>query len=141
MRSLCFLIALLILTACGPSDPLTAHEWRFVSMTLGEASMRGTRLAPPATLTFSTESAGLDRYNVSGYSGCNLINGTYARADEAGALDMSPMASTQRACTSGLAERIEIPFQEALPDVDRYAIDGDTLRLTFPRGIMVFAAP
>ncbi|MEM1093260.1 MAG: META domain-containing protein [Bacteroidota bacterium] len=141
MRTLGLVTALFALTACGPADPLTAHEWRFVSMTLGEASMRGIRLDPPATLNFSTESAGLDRYNVSGFSGCNDINGTYARTDDPGALDMSPMSTTRRGCMSGLAERIEIPFQEALPDVTTYAIDGDTLRLTFPRGTMVFAAP
>jgi heat shock protein HslJ len=61
---------------------------------------------------------------VEGSGGCNSFAGTYTLEDEK--LTLGPLAMTAMACIDGMDTERE--FAQALSELNRYEIEGDTLR-------------
>ncbi|WP_194852292.1 META domain-containing protein [Nonlabens antarcticus] len=68
--------------------------------------------------------------SVSGFSGCNLMNGTYETMD-GNRVKFSPMASTMMACPEGVVNESE--FLNVFALADNYTINGDMLSLNVGR--------
>jgi copper homeostasis protein (lipoprotein) len=68
---------------------------------------------------------------VSGFGGCNAFGGSYELDEAHLRLRFGRIASTMRACLSGMAEEKEL--HEVLRRTDSFAVEGTTLSLTLAR--------
>lgn len=69
-----------------------------------------------------------DDGGVSGSGGCNRYTGSYTL--ENGQLDLGPMAATKMMCSKAVMEQ-ETGFLVALGEIERVAVDGPSLLITF----------
>ena len=68
---------------------------------------------------------------VNGFGGCNSFRGTYQLDEAASRINFGRMASTMKACSSGM--EVERAFHEVLQNVDNYSLNGDRLTLNRAR--------
>jgi heat shock protein HslJ len=73
---------------------------------------------------------------VGGSGGCNTYGGPFVYDN--GALMVGPLASTRRACEQPIMDQ-EFAFEAAFMAAQTYALDGDTLTITYDGGVLVFA--
>jgi heat shock protein HslJ len=109
---------------------LTYRTWVWESMQTSDGVTMTPKRVGAFTLTF-------DGDRVSGETDCNSFSGSYAAAE--GVLTIGALASTKMYCEGSE----EATFTSVLPDIDRYAFDGDgklVLFLTNERGSMTFSA-
>ena len=109
---------------------LVGTTWNLMQMPGDLQPVPGTAI----TLNF-------DETNIGGSSGCNSYSTTYAAtADGAISLNADTMISTMMACSEEIMS-VEMAYLDALRTVSAYALDGDTLRLTYADGELAFSAP
>jgi putative lipoprotein len=101
-----------------PDAPLTNTYWKLTSLG-GVACVHASDNREPHLKFVDDGSV------ISGSGGCNTFTGKFAAQD--GALELSSIAVTQRACLEGMDTERE--FLKALGSVHRYQIAGDTLQL------------
>jgi heat shock protein HslJ len=109
---------------------LVGTTWNLVQMS------GNLQPVPGAGITMS-----FDETNIGGSSGCNSYSTTYAAsADGAISFNAETMISTMMACSEEIMS-VEMAYLDALRTVSAYALDGDTLRLTYADGELTFSAP
>jgi putative lipoprotein len=101
-----------------PDAPLTNTYWKLVG--IGNEPYRHNTNNREPRLRFGREEGAL-----SGFTGCNNISGGYVVDGDR--LDLSEIAVTQKACVEGMD--VERRFLQALRQVNRFEISGDSLRL------------
>lgn len=73
-----------------------------------------------------------------GSAGCNTYGGSFQF--EGQTLTVSNVVSTLRACEDQAVMTQETTYLDALGRVTAYQVEGSTLRLTYPEGVLVFEA-
>ncbi|MGH7539675.1 MAG: META domain-containing protein, partial [Gemmatimonadota bacterium] len=73
---------------------------------------------------------------LAGFAGCNRVFGTY-RATRGGALHISGLALTRRACSASEGE-LERRFTAALETASEFRVDGDRLEIPYLGGTLRF---
>ena len=68
---------------------------------------------------------------VNGFGGCNGFTGAYTINEAAARIRFERIASTLRACASGM--EVEMAFHDVLRTVDNYSFDGERLTLNRAR--------
>jgi heat shock protein HslJ len=113
----------------GLPSGLIGPTWRLVEIQRSAQDVMSTA-AVRITLTLDTQ--GL----ASGESTCNLYSAEY-QAGQGGALTMSPVVSTLRACVDTSLMDLESEYYRALEGVTSYSFDGSTLQLFYNNGASV----
>ena len=75
---------------------------------------------------------------VSGSAGCNNYFGSYTLAPGSEALEIGELATTRMMCEDAVMEQ-ETAFLDAMAAVTEYAVEDQSLTLTYPDGELVFA--
>jgi len=119
-----FVLAVLMLSACGSSTPAAATlegtHWKLVSY--GSPSSPTPAVADTeATLLFDQQQG-----QVSGKAGCNGFSGDYKQAD--GQLMLGQLTSTLMACSDPLMQQ-ESAVLAALNGTVKYELEKDTLNI------------
>lgn len=132
-------VILLILAACAAEPPasltrvshpttLAGTTWRLLSI-----QGRAVPAIPELTLAF-------DGDRVSGNGGCNSFGGQFTYEPASGALAVSGLLSTMRACVEAARNDVESAYLKALQGVSLATIDADGhLVLTGEGAELVFA--
>jgi len=106
-------------TGKKPDVSLTNTYWKLVSFADEPYQHKGTEREPHLKLIAEGDI-------VSGFTGCNAFTGHFERKGSMLRFD-EKMAVTLRACQDSM--QTEMRYLAALGEVNRYAIQGDTLRL------------
>ena len=118
--------------APGHADSLSGTSWQLLSYGAGDAptlALDGSSV----TLQFTTDG------KLAGNAGCNNYSGSY-NVDN-GALTVSPIVSTRRACVDGPTTQQESAYLALLQAAKSYTLDGGTLIITTTDGQqIVFSA-
>jgi putative lipoprotein len=101
-----------------PDASLTNTYWKLVSVA-GKPYQHNSKNREPHLKLIAKGNA------VKGFGGCNLFSGHFERSGSN--LQFRPLATTMRACVEGMP--VESRFLGVLGNVNRYAIQGDSLRL------------
>jgi heat shock protein HslJ len=112
--------------APAPQRPLQDASWRLVSLT-GQGPEAIAALPRPVVVRFTNG-------NVSGFSGCNNLVGSYTVAE--GTLRLGAMAGTQMACAPR-EMAFERAFRAAFTGSTEYAVSGDRLTVTTGTGTVL----
>lgn len=112
-----------------PPSSLGALEgtWNLVSYDTADAPQPVLETAP-VTLTFAAD-------GVTGSAGCNNYFGPFSF--DQGTIRFAGLGSTLMACDQPVMDQ-ESAYLEALRTATAYQIEGDTLRITYPDGVLVF---
>jgi heat shock protein HslJ len=114
----------------GPAS-LTNHTWTLTQLVVDghDLPLSDTK---PITLSFKSQD-----HTFSGNSGCNSYGGSYSITGSQ--IHFSAMRSTLIFCSGpGVMER-EAAYLLALPRVDSFRVDGNTLTLTGDNGAVLIA--
>jgi heat shock protein HslJ len=74
-----------------------------------------------------------------GFGGCNAYGGTYQITGN-NQISFSQMTSTLMACADNNVTQQEQQYLQALSSASRYEVNGNSLRITYPQGVLVFEA-
>jgi heat shock protein HslJ len=120
-------------SAAGQPAALVGPEWRLISYQGAPGPVSDVR-ANEITIRF-----GADR-SVSGSGGCNVYDGTYTAGAD-GALTLSQVIATLRACADEDTMTWETRYFAALQTVSAYKLDGAQVQLVFAggTGLLTFA--
>ena len=110
------------------ADPLDGSSWYLHQY--GDATTP-TDLPPTVevTLAFADGRAG-------GLAACNNYSGEYSV--DGGSLTVGPIAMTEMACLEQEKMIIESLYGRSLQEAQSFVLDGDTLRISYPDGVLVF---
>lgn len=111
--------------APGHDDTLAGTSWQLVSYGTGDAPTPALD-GHAVTLQFTTDG------QLAGNGGCNLYNGSYSVDN--GALTVSPVVSTRRACIDDPVTQQESAYLALLQAAKSYTLDGGRLILTTSDG-------
>ena len=119
--------------APGVPEQVVGPEWRLVSYQGADGQVSDVS-ANEITIRFGADGS------VSGSGGCNGYRGTYT-ADATGALALSQVVATLRACADETKTAWETRYFAALQTVSAYKLDGDRVQLVFAggAGLLTFA--
>ncbi len=119
--------------AAGQPAALVGPQWRLVSYQ-GADGQTSDLSANEITIQFAADGS------VSGSGGCNVYGGTYT-ADAKGALTLSQVIATLRACADANTMAWETRYFAALQTVSAYKLTGDRVQLVFANGagLLTFA--
>lgn len=122
------------LGACGGDDDTTSSGDDVAGVVWQLTELDGEAVPDGVTPTLE-----FDGTRISGSNGCNSYNADATFDD--GAVTVSPqIVSTMMACEPPGSD-VEAAFMQALPEVDGFGVDGDTLSLTSGDDqVMVFTA-
>lgn len=101
-----------------PNASLTNTYWKLISVA-GEPYQHNSKNREPHLKLVAKDNV------AKGYGGCNLFTGHFERSGNS--LQFKQLATTMRACVEGM--QVESRFLGVLGNVNRYAIQGDSLRL------------
>jgi len=118
--------------AAGPSAgaagvPLENTAWTLVEIGGQPARAIGSGAGPTLRLDAAEKRAGGD-------TGCNHYGGPYELSGTS--LRLGPLVSTRRACVDEALNRQEAAFLRALDETRSWRIDGGTLVLSSPSGVV-----
>ena len=111
--------------AGGLTAPLEDREWSLVALD-GQPAGPGAG-GQAATLLLSATD-----HRAGGFGGCNRYSADYSIAGDS--LTLGPIAMTMMACPSGM--ELEQQFGTALSATRRFRVDGNTLQLVGPAGVL-----
>lgn len=128
MRIVQFLLALVILVACGsmnatipaPTTPSGSADvprgnWQLISL-------NGQNVTDNKQLTLIISNG-----QISGHSGCNQFNGQATFNPQMAEVSVSPLASTKMACADAALNQQEMDYLKALQTAKTYGMAGENL--------------
>jgi heat shock protein HslJ len=107
---------------------LTGTEWTAVGINNGAEAIVSTQAGVTVTATFGSDGT------VSGSAGCNTYSGSYTVDGDA--IEIGPLASTQKACEPTDLMTQEAAFLAAMENATTYSIDGSILELRDDSGAL-----
>lgn len=128
--------AVLLLAGCGVPEPaasntgapaLAGTEWRLVSF--------GPEESPQQALPNTTVMVGFTETTAQGSFGCNSFGGSYTLNGQQ--ITFSELVQTEMACPPPIMQQ-EDQVVAALQSAHTFTLDGDTLRLSYPDGVLRF---
>lgn len=121
----------LVLVACGDDVNVGSDEW--VLQSYGDANNPGVMPDDAeATLAFDPTEG-----RVSGVAFCNRYFGPYEL--DGNNLSFEMLAQTEMACMGPNMMEAESAYLKALGAAETVEVDGDTLRITYDGGVLVFS--
>lgn len=112
------------------ADELLGVTW--LLQTIGPAE-DGQPTIPGSEVTLKFENDG----TLNGHGGCNGFGGEYEAAAN-GSLTITNVFSTLMACADDLQTAQESTYFQALHDSESYELEGDSLRINYLGGVLVF---
>jgi len=105
----------------------------------GELTLEGTTWVLSGSLPDSEITAEFADDRVSGSAGCNTYTGTFVstREDGQNTIQIGPLASTRMMCDEELMDQ-EGLYLTALESATEYTIEGFTLSIAYPGGVLLF---
>ncbi len=103
-------------------DGITGRQWKLIELN-----------GQPVPKLDQTPHLMLDaaEKRATGYGGCNNFTGSYTLDEGASRISFGQVASTMRACTTGMD--VEQAFHDALSRADNYSLNGNTMTLNRAR--------
>jgi heat shock protein HslJ len=114
-----------------PAAALVGTAWRLESFELGAVAQS---VIAGSTVTLNLDQAGA----VSGSGGCNSYNGQYEV--EGSTIKIQNIIMTEMACAEQAVTQQEGAYLKALGQATAYTLDGQTLRVDYAGGALVFRA-
>jgi len=105
-----------------------------------QTTLAGATWVLSGTLPGTAITAQFDGANISGSSGCNTYNGTYASTRAGGPsnnISIGELITTQQACEEAFMNQ-EQAYLAALSSAQSYTIQGNSLTIAYAGGVLVF---
>lgn len=131
VSSVAGLLLVAALTACGQqvdvgtSASLVDMPWTLSTMN-GQPVSNGVALTLPEGKSYSALTLELDGKNMTGYSGCNIFNGTYTATGNDFAV--AELGTIQKVCPDAIRQQ-KNTYLQTLAETVSYEISGETLTL------------